>query len=80
MCDRSEIRFEGLRRIGISGASGQLHCGADIRLERHQHAFTAAGRLHPFNLCASAAILEMMFLFNSLVIERPGKFGTIIAA
>jgi hypothetical protein len=80
MCDRSEIRFEGLRRIGISGASGQLHCGADIRLERHQHAFTAAGWLHPFNLCAIAAIMEMMLLFNSLMVRQPGKFGTTIAA
>jgi hypothetical protein len=80
VCDRSEIRFEGLRRIGISGASGQLRCGADIRLERHQHAFTAAGWLYLFNLCAIAAILEMMFLFNSLVAGRLGKFGTTIAA
>jgi FAD/FMN-containing dehydrogenase len=79
MCDRSEIRFEGLRRIGISGASGQLHCGADIRLERHQHALTAAGWLYPFNLCAIAAILEMMFLFNGLLVGLLGKFRTTSA-
>jgi hypothetical protein len=40
MCDRPEIRFERQRRIGIPGASGQLRCGPNVRLERRQPAFS----------------------------------------
>jgi hypothetical protein len=40
----------------------------------------AAGWIHLFNLCASAAILKIMFLFKGLVAERPGKLSRTIAA
>jgi hypothetical protein len=62
------------------GASGQLRCGSDVRIERHQSAFTAAGWLHLFNLCATAAIFEIMFLFKGLAVERSSKLGGPIAA
>jgi hypothetical protein len=32
-------------------------------------AFKAAGSVHPFNLCATAAILIIMLLFNKLNVE-----------
>jgi hypothetical protein len=40
----------------------------------------AAGRIHLFNLCATAAIFEIMFLFKSLVAERLCKLREPIAA
>jgi hypothetical protein len=39
----------------------------------------AAGWTHPFNLCASAAILKILFSFKGLVAERSRKFGEDIA-
>jgi hypothetical protein len=79
MCDRSKIPFERQRRIEIFGASGQLRCGSDVHLERHQLTFTAAGWIHPFNLCATAAISKNMFLFKGLIPERSSKFRTAFA-
>jgi hypothetical protein len=40
----------------------------------------AAGWTHLFNLCATAAISEIMFLFKGLVAGRPGKLGEVRAA
>jgi hypothetical protein len=80
VCDRSKIRFERRRRIEIPGASGQLRCGSDVRIERHQSAFTAAGWLHLFNLCATAAILQISFLFNGLPEKRTVEFRATDAA
>jgi len=45
MCDRSKIPFERQRRIEIFGASGQLRCGSDVHLERHQLTFLHGSRL-----------------------------------
>jgi hypothetical protein len=62
------------------GASGQLRCGSDVRIERHQSAFTAAGWLHLFNLCATAANLQISFLFNGLPEKRTVEFRATDAA
>jgi hypothetical protein len=75
MCDRSEIRFERQRRIGIFRASGQLHCGRTFVLNDASPLSAAAGWTHPFNLCASAAIFKILFLFKGLVVERSRKSG-----
>jgi hypothetical protein len=40
----------------------------------------AAGWIHLFNLCATAAILKIVFLFNGLIAEQPSKLGGTIAA
>jgi hypothetical protein len=38
----------------------------------------AAGWTHPFNLCASAAIFKILFLFKALAAARSRKFGTTL--
>jgi hypothetical protein len=70
VCDRSEIRFESRRRIRICRASGQLHCGADVHFERRQRALMAAGWLHTFNLCATAAIGKKLKQIKWLMVVR----------
>jgi hypothetical protein len=40
----------------------------------------AAGRIHLFNLCATAAIYKIMFLIKVLVEGRPRKSGETVAA
>jgi hypothetical protein len=39
-----------------------------------------AGWTHLFKLCATAAILEIIFLFKYLAAGRPGKLGEVSAA
>jgi hypothetical protein len=80
VCDGSEIRFERQRRIGIFGAPASFIAARTFVLNDASPLSAAAGWNHLFNLCATAAIFKIMFLFKGLAVERLSKLGGPIAA